>query len=89
MARLELILQPYDWIVVDPSLHDIPVVAWMGVQRAPSHGIHEAAHCDLCYYHGAAGKVAAKVPDLLVDALQEPIAEDVDPELKILSFRHN
>ena len=89
MAKLELILQPRDWIVVDPNLNDLPVVAWMGLQREPSLGIHEAVNCELRYYHGAAGKVAAKVPDLLIDALQEPIEEEVNPAAKILSFPMN
>ena len=73
LARLELILQPGEWIVVDPCLSDIPVVAWTGIERGPTHGIHEAAVCELCYFHGAAGKVAARVPELLVELLQDPV----------------
>lgn len=86
LAKLELIVQPNDWIVVDPSLSDIPVVAWMGLKRAPLQGIHESVQCELCYYHGAAGKVAAKVPSLLVDALRDPVEKVSDEGQTVIPF---
>ncbi|MDU8929429.1 hypothetical protein RXV86_18735 [Alisedimentitalea sp. MJ-SS2] len=89
LARLELILQPHDWIVVDPSLSDIPVVAWMGLERASTRGIHEAVDCELCYYHGAAGKVAAKVPELLIAALREPVDPVLGQTQTVIQFPRN
>jgi len=86
MAKLELILQPKDWIVVDPLHGDLPVVAWMELARDPSGGLHEAVNCELSYYHGAAGKVAAKVPDLLIDALQRPVEATHDATSRIIPF---
>ena len=70
LAALELILQARDWIVVDPTHADIPVAAWAGLDPAPDRGLHEPVTCELRYYHGAAGKVAAQVPGIMACELR-------------------
>lgn len=83
LAKLELILQPQEWIVVDPMLNDLPIAAWAGLTPDPARGIHEPVSCELSYYHGAAGKVAAKVPGLLLSVLGTPTAGEAG---KVIPF---
>ena len=86
LAKLELILQPNEWIVVDPALCDLPIVAWDGLQPDPDLGLHAPIQCQLSYFHGAAGKVAAKVPGLMEELLQDVIGAEPRTDGVVIPF---
>ncbi|KCV81838.1 hypothetical protein ATO10_10845 [Actibacterium atlanticum] len=79
LPMLDLILQPNAWVVVDRSLNDMPIAAWVDFAPKPDRGLHEAVLCQLRYYHGGAGKVVAAVrqdfEDLLAPRLQQAALE--------------
>lgn len=61
LPLLDLIVQSGAWVVVDRSLNDMPVAAWVDFAPKPDRALHEPVRCELRYYHGAAGKIVACV----------------------------
>lgn len=67
---LELILQKDAWIVVEKSLNDTPVVAWVDFEIRHRRDLHLPLPCRIKLYHVNAGRLAKQVLKQLQQWLQ-------------------
>lgn len=51
LRTLDLILEKDLWVIVDRSLNDIPVVAWLNFDEAKRSTLHEPIPCQRRTYH--------------------------------------
>ena len=61
LRTLDLILEKDAWIVVDRSLNDIPVVAWIDFDVSHRETLHEPVACERRTYHTHALLIVNKV----------------------------
>lgn len=61
LRTLDLILEKDAWIVVDRSLNDIPVVAWIDFEVSHRETLHEPVACERRTYHTHALLIVNKV----------------------------
>jgi hypothetical protein len=61
LRTLDFILEKDAWIVVDRSLNDIPVVAWIDFAVAHRQNLHEPVACERRTYHTHALLIVDKV----------------------------
>jgi hypothetical protein len=61
LRRLDAILQPDAWIVVDSSLDDVPLLAWSDFRRVPGQRLHGPVACRLRLFHAQAGLLLERV----------------------------
>ena len=61
LRTLDLILEKDAWVVVDRSLNDIPVLAWVDFQSAHRQTLHEPVACERRTYHTHALIIIDKV----------------------------
>ena len=61
LRTLDLILEKDAWIVVDRSLNDIPVLAWIDFEVAHRQSLHEPILCERRSYHTHAMLIVDKV----------------------------
>jgi hypothetical protein len=61
LRTLDLILEKDAWIVVDRSLNDIPVVAWIDFMVSHRQSLHEPVTCERRTYHTHALLIVDKV----------------------------
>jgi hypothetical protein len=59
LRTLDLILENDAWIVVDRSLNDIPVMAWIDFSHRDN--LHLPVECTILYYHAHAEKIEQKI----------------------------
>lgn len=74
LRTLDLHLEKDAWIVVDKSLNDIPVMAWIDFDTTGRTSLHEDIPCDLKIYHSHAGILVEKV----MEAMTLLIGEQLD-----------
>lgn len=79
LRTLDLYLEKEAWIVVDKSLNDIPVMAWIDFDTSQRASLHEDIACTLKIYHSHAGILIKKVMEamtlLIGEQLDQPDAE--------------
>ena len=51
LRTLDLIIEKDAWIIIDNSLNDIPIAAWIDFKREHHDAIQEPIHCELRLYH--------------------------------------
>ncbi|MDH5178564.1 MAG: hypothetical protein OEZ39_15915 [Gammaproteobacteria bacterium] len=73
LRTLDLHLEKEAWIVVDKSLHDIPVMAWIDFAVAHRRSLHEDIPCTLKIYHSHAGILINKVMEAMSLLLGEQL----------------
>ena len=73
LRTLDLHLEHDAWIVVDKSLNDIPVMAWVDFDTAGRSNLHEAIPCTLKIYHSHAGLLIEKVMEAMTLLLGEQL----------------
>lgn len=61
LRTLDLILEKDAWVVVDRSLNDIPVIAWIDFKVAHRETLHEPVACERRTYHTHALIIIDKV----------------------------
>jgi len=86
--RLQLILQPGSWVVVDTASNEMPITAWVNFSAGPDRGLHEPVTCELRYFHGVSAKVAGHLRAGLGEMLEDrmaPAAPDTGPS--VIGFR--
>lgn len=71
LRTLDLILEKEAWVVVDNSLNDIPVVAWIDFEVAHRQSLHEPVSCERRTYHTHALLIVDKVVDSMHHILEE------------------
>jgi len=74
LRTLDLHLEHEAWIVVDRSLNDIPVMAWVDFDTKGRASLHEDIPCTLKIYHSHAGILIKKV----MEAMTLLIGEQLD-----------
>lgn len=57
LRDLDVILQDDAWIIVDRSLHDVPVVAWTGFDNRHRNNLHRPVLCQIRLFHVSAGLI--------------------------------
>lgn len=72
--RLEMILQPCSWVVVDTNSNDLPITAWAGFDDPGNRALHDPVRCELRYYHGVSAKVASHLREGLGALLEARLA---------------
>jgi hypothetical protein len=73
LRNLEIILDKETWIVVDASLNDIPVVAWVDFEDEHRSSLHQPMKCMVYSYHAHA--------DIIIDKVLEALHEELDARL--------
>lgn len=71
LRNLDVILQDDAWIIVDRSLHDMPVVAWTGFAGQHRDNLHRPVLCQVRLFHASAGLILTQSLQLLEELLQE------------------
>lgn len=54
---LAIILEKHEWICVDESQNDLPILAWVEFEDQGRDTLHTDVQCKLNYYHYAASKL--------------------------------
>jgi len=75
LRTLDLILEKDAWIVVDRSLNDIPVVAWIDFKVSHRQSLHEPVACERRSYHTHALLIIDKVFEAMHLILGEKLGE--------------
>ena len=75
LKHLVLVLEDHDWVCVDESLNDFPVIAWLEFDDKARDALHEPVQCKLNYYHYAASMICEDVLNLMEDLLETRLAE--------------
>ncbi|GAB6040342.1 hypothetical protein [Endothiovibrio diazotrophicus] len=69
LAPLALLIDEDAWAVVDTSLYDLPVVAWVDFRDDAERALHEPVPCTVQHYHQG----AAKIRNLALEQLQQEL----------------
>ncbi len=78
LRTLDFMLDQETWIIVDRSLNDIPVMAWLDFETK-DRGLHEPLNCTLNLYHAHANIIHPRVIEAMTLLLGEQIANIEGP----------
>jgi len=84
---LDLHLEKDAWIVVDKSLNDIPVMAWVDFDTSTRTSLHEVIPCTLKIYHSHAGILIKKIMEAMTLLLGEQLDLPGDEPAKIMPLK--
>lgn len=70
LPPMSLLLDEREWVLVDSSLYDMPVVAWSDFQDVGRTALHEAVPCTVRDYHQGASKVRNQALRLMAEELE-------------------
>jgi hypothetical protein len=70
LPPMSLLLDVREWVLVDSSLYDMPVVAWSNFQDAGRTTLHEVVPCTVRDYHQGAPKVRNQALLLMAEELE-------------------
>ena len=79
LRTLDFIFDHDAWIIVDRSLNDIPVIAWLNFTDKTRAGLHEPVACERRSYHTHALIIIDKALEALQLMLVERLGE-ITPE---------
>lgn len=74
LRTLDFLLDEETWIIVDRSLNDIPVMAWLDFETK-DRSLHEPLKCTLNLYHAHATIIQPRVIEAMTLLLGEKLAE--------------
>lgn len=74
LRTLDFLLDEETWIIVDRSLQDIPVMAWLDFDTK-DRSLHEPLNCNLNLYHAHASIIQHRVIEAMTLLLGEKLAE--------------
>lgn len=69
LRHLDMVLAHDAWVCVDPTLNDIPVVAWVDFSATDRDSLIAPFECEQRFYHAHAEKIIA----ILFDELSQQI----------------
>lgn len=69
LPPMSLLLDEREWVLVDSSLYDMPVVAWSEFQDSGRSALHEPVSCIVRDYHQGAPMVRNRALQLLAEEL--------------------
>ena len=78
MRTLDFLLDEETWIIIDRSLNDIPVMAWLDFE-AKDRGLHEPLNCTLNLYHAHANIIHPRVIEAMTLLLGEQLTDNEKP----------
>lgn len=73
LRTLDFLLDEETWIIVDRSLNDIPVMAWLDFDTR-NRSLHEPLNCTLNLYHAHASIIQPRVIEAMTLLLGEKLA---------------
>lgn len=88
LRTLDLLLDSDAWVVVDNSLNDIPVLAWVDFQLQGRSSLHQPVSCHLNLYHAHGDKLLSRIVEAMELILGERLTEDSD-EAQVVEFRRD
>jgi hypothetical protein len=74
LRTLDFLLDEETWIIVDRSLNDIPVMAWLDFETK-DRSLHEPLKCRLNLYHAHATIIHSRVIEAMTLLLGEKLAD--------------
>jgi len=69
LPPMSLLLEAHDWVLVDSSLYDMPVLCWTDFQGKGRDSLHEPVPCIVREYHQGATKIRDRALVLLSEEL--------------------
>ncbi len=69
LPPMSLLLDEREWVLVDSSLYDMPVICWTDFQDAGRTALHEPVPCTVRDYHQGAAKIRNQVLLLMAEEL--------------------
>lgn len=70
LPPISLLLDEREWVLVDSSLYDMPVLAWADFADAGRNALHEPVSCTVREYHQGATKIRDRALVLMVEELE-------------------
>lgn len=70
LPPMSLLLDEREWVVVDSSLYDMPILAWVDFQNTGRTALHEPVSCTVRDYHQGAAKIRDKALALMAEELE-------------------
>jgi len=70
LPPMSLLLDEREWVLVDSSLYDMPVLSWTDFQDKGRTALHEAVPCTVRDYHQGAAKIRDKALLLMAEELE-------------------
>ncbi len=84
MRTLDFLLDEETWIIIDRSLNDIPVMAWLDFETK-DRGLHEPLNCTLNLYHAHANIIHPRVIEAMTLLLGEQLTDKEKPGNRSIS----
>lgn len=70
LPPMSWLLDEREWVLVDSSLYDMPVIAWTDFQDEGRAALHEPVPCTVRHYHQGAAKIRDRALALMVEELE-------------------
>jgi hypothetical protein len=77
LPPMSILLDDGEWVLVDSSLYDMPVIAWTDFQDKGRTALHEPVVCAVRDYHQGAAKVRNKALLLMAEELEARLRKAV------------
>lgn len=87
LRTLDLHLEKEAWIVVDRSLNDIPVMAWVDFDITARSNLHEDIDCTLKIYHSHASIIIKKTMEAMTLLIGEKLHLPEDEPAEIVPLK--
>ncbi|NOZ55055.1 MAG: hypothetical protein GXP08_18265 [Gammaproteobacteria bacterium] len=89
LKNLALIIEKDAWIIIDRSLNEMPVAAWLNFKTIHRQSLHEAVDCHLRLYHAHADLILQQTLEAMQQLLGEKLHEpETDTGANVLPFHH-
>lgn len=75
VGKADIILSEEEWLCVDRSRDDLPLMAWTDFESKRRDSLHEPISCKLHFYHTHAGMLAGKVLPELIAKLKQRLRD--------------
>ncbi len=71
VGSLDMILSDHEWLCVDRSRDDLPLMAWRDFRRGNPDALHVPVRCKLHLYHTHGGMLMGRILPALQQALDK------------------
>jgi len=86
LRTLSLDLDPETWIIIDTSLNNVPVMAWLDFQPS-GDALHQPVPCRLNLYHAHADKIHDRVLEAMTLLLGERLPGSDDDAQNVIEIK--
>jgi hypothetical protein len=76
LPPISLLLDEREWVLVDSSLYDMPVLSWTDFQDKGRTALHEPVPCTVRDYHQGAAKIRNKALQLMAEELEARLHQE-------------